>query len=55
MAGQLDGATPVAELIAQAGHKAHLERERALSRIEQLLDGPGELGCTGASLGGGDE
>lgn len=34
---------PIAELVAQAGAKAHLDRERALGRIEQLLDGQGAL------------
>ena len=38
---QQEGAPSVPELVELAGHKAHLERERALSRIEQLLEGAG--------------
>ena len=38
---QQQGAPSVPELVELAGHKAHLERERALSRIEQLLEGAG--------------
>ena len=38
---QQEGALSVPELVELAGHKAHLERERALSRIEQLVEGAG--------------
>ncbi|EFN56492.1 expressed protein [Chlorella variabilis] len=38
---EADGATTVPELLVLAGNRAHLERERALGRIEQLLDGAG--------------
>ena len=38
---QQQGAPSVPELVELAGHKAHLERERALSRIEHLLEGAG--------------
>lgn len=35
-----DGA--LTDLLALAGHKQHLERERALGRIEELFDAAGE-------------
>lgn len=38
----MEGAS-VQELITQAGARAHLDRERALGRIEQLLQAAGEL------------
>lgn len=44
MPQQVNEAATVAELAAQAGHKAHLDRERALSRIEELLDAAGKRG-----------
>lgn len=40
------------ELITQAGARVHLERERALGRIEELLDGAGERECC-ETFGGG--
>lgn len=40
----MEGAS-VQELITQAGARVHLERERALGRIEELLDGAGEPRC----------
>ena len=48
-----DGGGPaVAELVAQAGARAHLDRERALGAIEQLMDAGGapwgRLGGAGA-------
>ncbi|KAI7841245.1 hypothetical protein COHA_005082 [Chlorella ohadii] len=39
----MEGAS-VQELITQAGARVHLERERALGRIEELLDGAGATG-----------
>lgn len=39
------------ELITQAGARVHLERERALGRIEELLDGAGERGWSAAFAG----
>jgi hypothetical protein len=38
---QADTASTLPELLALAGNQKHLERERALGRIEQLFDSAG--------------